>query len=203
MQDDEMATHMRLQQKYREEVIPAMMSKFGYKNPMAAPSLEKVVVNTGLGKMLLGVSGDEGQKIRDAIAQDIAAICGQKPVFTRAKKSISSFKLRKGQIVGARVTLRRKRMYDFLERLIYITLPRCRDFHGIPLSSVDKSGNLTIGIKDHSVFPEILPEKVRYAFGVEITIVTTANTREEGIELLRLLGFPLRQEGVGGKRERR
>lgn len=183
---------VRLREKYQKEVVPQMIEKFGYKSPMAVPRIEKVVVNTGFGKMAANALGEEARKLQEAIAADLAAICGQKPVFTRAKKAISSFKVRKGQIVGARVTLRRKRMYDFLERLIYIALPRSRDFRGIPSSSVDKSGNLTVGIKEHLVFPEILPENTRYVFGLEVTVTTTAKNREEGLELLKLMGFPIK-----------
>lgn len=182
----------RLQERYIKDVIPAMMEKFGYKSPMAVPRIEKVVVNTGFGRLAVSAVGEEARKLQEAIATDLAAICGQKPVFTRAKKSISSFKLRKGQVVGARVTLRRKRMYDFLERLINIALPRSRDFRGISASAFDRAGNLTIGIKEHIVFPEILPEKARYVFGLEITVATNAKTRDEGLELLKMMGFPIK-----------
>jgi large subunit ribosomal protein L5 len=184
--------NQRLHEKYIKEVIPAMMAKFGYKSPMVVPRIEKVVINTGFGRMAVSSVGEGQRQLQESITTELAALCGQKPVLTRAKKSISSFKLRKGMIVGARVTLRRKRMYDFLERLIHIALPRTRDFRGIPPSSFDKAGNLTIGIKEHTVFPEVNPEKVRHLFGLEITVVTNAKTREEGIELLRLMGFPIK-----------
>lgn len=184
--------NMSLQQIYKKQVIPAMMQRFGYKSPMAVPRIGKVVVNTGFGRLVAGLSSEEQKKAREAIVQDLAFICGQKPVFRTAKKSISGFKLRKGQIIGAVVTLRRKRMYDFLERLIHIALPRSRDFRGIDPKSIDALGNLTIGIKEHIVFPEISPEKVRHIFGLEITVVTNAKTREEGIELLKLMGFPIK-----------
>lgn len=184
---------MRLQAKYQKEVVPAMMERFRYKSPMAVPRIQKVVVNIGIGRLMANTTGDEARKIQDAIMMDLALICGQKPVFTKAKKSISSFKLRKGQVAGVMVTLRKRRMYDFLERLIYIALPRSRDFRGIATSAIDSSGNLTIGVKEHTIFPEIAPEKVRYHIGLEITIVTNAKTREEGLELLRLMGFPIKK----------
>jgi len=182
----------RLYEKYIKEVIPAMMSKFPYKSPMAVPRIERVTVNTGFGRMAVSSVGEESRKLQEAVATDLALICGQKPIFTKAKKSISSFKLRKGMVIGAKVTLRRKRMYDFLERLIYIVLPRIRDFRGISISSFDKAGNLTIGIREHTAFPEISPEKVRHPFGLEITVVTNAKTREEGVELFKLMGFPIK-----------
>ena len=183
---------MRLLEKYEKEVIPAMMEKFGYKNKMAVPKIEKVVINTGFGRLVAGKTSEEQKKIQDNILEDLSLISGQKPILTRAKKSISGFKIRKGQVIGASVTLRKKRMFDFLERLIQIALPRSRDFRGIEQSSFDKKGNLTIGIKEQISFPEILPEKAKNIFGLEVTIVTTAKKREEGIELLRLLGFPIK-----------
>ena len=183
---------MRLKDKFEKEVIPEMMKKFGYKNKMAVPKIEKVVVNTGFGRLVAGKTSEEQKKIRDAILEDLALLSGQRPILTRAKKSISSFKIRKGMAIGAQVTLRGKRMNDFLERLIHIALPRSRDFRGIERKSVDREGNLTIGIKEHIAFPEILPEKAKTIFGLEITVVTTVKNREEGLELLKLLGFPIK-----------
>ena len=183
---------LRLKDKYQKEVIPAMMKKFGYKNPMAVPKIEKVVVNTSFGRLISGRTTDEQKKIRTAILDDLSLITSQHPVLTKAKKSVAGFKLRKGMPVGAMVTLRRKRMNDFLERLIHIALPRTRDFQGIPVKSVDEKGNLTIPIKEQISFPEVSPEKVKTIFGFEITVVTTAKTREEGLELLRLMGFPIK-----------
>jgi large subunit ribosomal protein L5 len=183
---------MRLKEKYAKEVIPAMQEKFGYKSPMAVPKIEKVVINTGFGREISGKTSEEQKKIQDSILQDLSLISGQKPILTKAKKSISGFKIKKGQVIGAVVTLRKKKMFDFLERLIHIALPRVRDFRGIKVSSFDKRGNLTIGLPEHIVFPEILPEKAKNIFGLEITIVTTARKREEGLELLRLLGFPIK-----------
>ncbi len=170
-----------------------MMKRFGYRNIMAVPGIEKVIINAGFGKLISGKTSDEQKKIQNAILEDLSLISGQKPVFKKAKKSISTFKIREGQIIGAAVILRRKKMFDFLERFIHITLPRLRDFQGIDTSSFDKKGNLTFGIREHISFPEILPEKARNIFGLEIIIATTAKTKEEGIELLRLLGFPIKK----------
>lgn len=182
-----------LKEKYNKEVIPKMMEKFGYKNKMAVPKIEKVVVNTGFGKMISVKTSDEKKKIISAILNDLAIITGQKPVLTKARKSISGFKIRRGMPIGAAVILRRKMMSDFLERLINITLPRSRDFEGIDPKSVDRRGNLTIAIKEHISFSEILPEKVKNMFGLEITVVTTAGSREKGLALLRLIGFPIKK----------
>lgn len=184
----------RLAEKYKLEVMPAMREKFGYHNIVAIPKIEKVVVNTGFGKMLTGKTATEKKKIYENILKDLSIVCGQFPVLTRAKKSIAGFKIRKGMPLGAKVTLRGRRMYDFLERLIYIAIPRTRDFRGIDLQSIDKSGNLTIAVKEQIAFPEIAPEDVSIIFGFEITVVTTAKTRVEGMELLRLIGFPLKRE---------
>lgn len=183
---------MRLQEKYQKEVIPEMVKKFGYKSPMAVPNIKKVIINTGFGRMVVGKSSDEQKKIREAILNDLSLLAGQKPVLTKAKKSISVFKTRAGLAIGAKVTMRGKKMKDFLERLIHITLPRSRDFQGINMKSIDKGGNLTLGIKEHIAFPEILPERIKTIFGLEITVVTNAKTREEGLELFRLLGFPIK-----------
>jgi len=183
---------LRLKEKYQKEVIPAMMERFGYTNKMAVPKIEKVIINTGFGRLISGKTGEEQKKIQDAILEDLSLITGQRPILTKAKKSISGFKIRKGMPVGARVTLREKRMGDFLERLIHIALPRSRDFRGIDPKSFDPKGNLTLAIKEHIAFPEISPEKVKNIFGLEITVVTTAKSKEEGMELLRLLGFPIR-----------
>jgi len=184
---------LRLKEKYEKEVVPEMMKKFGYKNKMAVPRIEKVIVNTSFGKLITGKTGsDEQKKFLDSILGDLALICAQKPIVKGAKKSISSFKLRKGLPVGAKVTLRKKRMYDFLERLIHIVLPRSRDFQGIDPASFDKKGNLTVAIKEHITFPEISPEKTKTIFGLEVTVVNSAKKREVGIELLKLIGFPIK-----------
>lgn len=185
----------RLQEKYKKEVIPQMIEKFGYKNNMAVPKIEKVVINTGFGRQITEKTSEEQKKFTNFILEELALIGGQKPILTRAKKAISSFKTREGMPLGVKVTLRRKKMTDFLERLIHFVLPRTRDFRGIPAESTDKDGNLTIAIKEHIAFPEILPERAKDIFGLEITIVTTAKNKEEGLELLRLLGFPIKKQG--------
>ena len=183
---------LRLSDKYKKEVIPAMMEKFGYCNKMGVPKIEKIVLNTGIGRLIVGKTSEEQKKIYEDILQDISLIAGQRPVLTKAKKSISGFKIREGFPIGARVTLRKKKMEDFLERLIHTALPRTRDFRGIDQKSIDREGNLTIAIKEHIIFSEISPEKARNIFGFEITIVTGAKTREEGLELLRLMGLPIK-----------
>ena len=184
---------LNLKEKYNKEVIQAMREKFHYKNDMAVPKIEKVIINTGFGRLVSDKTNDERKKIGMAIADDLALIAGQAPVLTKAKKSIAGFKIREGMIIGAMVALRRKKMYDFLDRLIHIALPRLRDFRGIDTKSVDKSGNLCIAIKEHISFPEISPEKSKVMFGFEVVIATTAKNKEEGIELFRLLGFPLKK----------
>jgi len=176
----------RLQEKYKREVIPAMKKKFGYQNDFAVPRIEKVVINIGTGKVISDAKGF------DKVLKDLAAISGQAPVITKAKKSISSFKVREGMTVGAMVTLRKGRMYEFLDRLISVSLPRVRDFRGLDKKSFDGKGNLTIGLKEHIVFPEISSEDVKSIFGLEVSIITTAKTDEEGEKLLKLLGFPIK-----------
>jgi large subunit ribosomal protein L5 len=184
---------LRLKEKYTKEVVPEMMQRFNFKNPMAVPKIIKVVVNTGFGRQIATKTSEEAKKFYEPILEDLSLICGQRPVLNRAKKSISSFKIRQGMPIGASVTLRGSRMYDFLERLIHIALPRTRDFRGIDQSSFDTKGNLTIGIPEQIIFPEISQEKVRMIFGLEATVTTTAKNKEEGIELLRLMGFPIKQ----------
>jgi large subunit ribosomal protein L5 len=181
-----------LYEKYKKEVVPALVKQFNYTNVMQAPRLEKVVVNCGFGRMVSGKTKDEQRKIQEAIVRDLTTICGQKAVVTKARTSISSFKLREGQNIGAKVTLRRQRMYDFLERVIDVAMPRSRDFQGIPVKGVDQFGNLTFGIKEHIAFAEVSPEKINFIFGFEMTVVSTAANREEGEALFRLMGFPLK-----------
>lgn len=181
-----------LKEKYKKEVVPLMKEKFGYKNQMAVPKIEKIIINIGFGKMISGKTSQEIEKIQGAILKDISLISGQKPILTKARKSISGFKIRKGMQIGAKVTLRGKRMYDFLERLIFIALPRLRDFKGISEKSFDNKGNLTIGIKEHITFPEVSPEETKFIFGFEIIVATKSKTRKEGIELLKLTGFPIK-----------
>lgn len=183
---------LRLKEKYQKEVIPVMMEKFGYKNKLAVPKISKVVINTGFGRLISGQRQEQIEKTLSAISRDLALITGQKPIFTKARKSIAAFKIRKGQYIGAKVTLRRKRMFDFLEKLIRLTLPRSRDFRGLKPESLDRNGNLTIPIREQIVFPEISPEKIDFIFGLEITIVTTAKTAKEALMLFQLLGFPIK-----------
>ncbi len=168
------------------KVISILQKELGAKSVLALPKIEKVVVNVGLGRTL------KDEKFLEIALKDLALITGQKPKTTLAKKSIASFKTRKGMIVGAVVTLRGKRMYDFINCLINIALPRTRDFRGINAKSVDRAGNLTIGIKEHIVFPEIKGEEVRNIFGFEITVVVKAKNREEALALYKALGFPMK-----------
>lgn len=184
----------RLSEKYNKEVILAMQEKFGYENIMAIPRISKVVISSGFGKLMTGKTSDEQKKAAAAISDSLAEITGQKPILTKAKKSISSFKLREGMLVGAKVVLRGKKMYDFLERVISIAIPRLRDFRGIDPRNFDKDGNLTFGLKECTVFPEIAPEKTKINFGLEITVVTNCGDKNRGIEFLRLMGFPLKKD---------
>lgn len=175
---------MTLQEKYKKEVVPKMMKAFGYKNAMAVPRIEKVVVNTGVG-------GVRDEKSRETIQRAIALITGQKPSSRPARIAVSAFKTREGLVIGYAVTMRGKRMHDFLERVIHVALPRTRDFRGISEKSFDEQGNLTIGVKEHIVFPEMIGEDVRSLFGFEVTVVTNAKSRERGAALLKYMGFPI------------
>lgn len=175
-----------LSDKYKSKVVPAMQEKFGLKNALAVPRITKVTVNIGVGKFL------KDQKILDDIERDLARITGQKPVHTKAKKAISSFKTREGMAVGMRVTIRGRRMWDFIERLCGIALPRTRDFRGTPEASFDANGNLSIGIREHIIFPEAAGDDVKTIFGFQATVTTTAKKRAYGVELLKLLGFPIK-----------
>lgn len=175
-----------LKEKYIKEINPALREKFGYKNVMAVPKIEKVAVNVGVGRI-------RDSKEHEEIKKYLALITGQKPSPRPAKKAIAAFKTRKGLIIGYKVILRGTRMYDFLFRLINIALPRTRDFQGISPNSFDKSGNLTLGIKEHIVFPEMVGEDYRFLFGLEVTIATSAKKKEEGVELLKLIGFPIQK----------
>ena len=176
-----------LQEKYKKEIIPLMKEKFGYKNDLAVPKIKKTIVNVGIG------SFSKDNQMQELVTKDLSLITGQKPVPTLAKKAISAFKIRKGMVVGLKVTLRGKRMFDFLSRLINIAIPRTRDFRGLPVKLVDNSGNLNIGIKEHIIFPEISSEEIKKIFGLEVSVVTNAKTREEALELFKLLGFPFKE----------
>jgi large subunit ribosomal protein L5 len=174
----------RLKQKYQDEVVPAMMQEFAYKNSMQVPRLQKVTLNVGLGEATQNI------KALDSAVAEVTAISGQKPVVTRAKKAIANFKLREGVPIGCMVTLRRERMYEFLERLIHAALPRVRDFKGISDRSFDGRGNYSLGLREQIIFPEIQADKVDKARGMTISIITTAKTDQEGRRLLKLLGMP-------------
>jgi len=176
----------RLKERYAKDVVPALKKEFGYKNVMAIPKIEKVVVNMGLGE------ATQNAKIIDNGADEVMRITGQKPVVTRAKKSIAQFKVRKGMPIGAMVTLRGERMWEFLDRLMSIALPRVRDFRGVSPRGFDGRGNFTLGLKDQLIFPEIDYMKVDKARGMNISVVTTAKTDEESRKLLQLLGMPFR-----------
>ncbi|MDY6826440.1 MAG: 50S ribosomal protein L5 [Bacillota bacterium] len=176
----------RMKKKYLEEVRPALVKQFAYKNEMQAPRIEKVVINMGLGE------GKENPKILDAAVNDLSIITGQKPIITKARRSVASFKVREGMPIGCKLTLRGIRMYDFLDKLFNIALPRVRDFRGISPHSFDGRGNFTIGIKEQLIFPEIEYSQVERILGMDITIVTTAGSDEEARELLALMGMPFR-----------
>lgn len=169
-----------------------MMEKFGYKNRMAVPCIKKVVLNCSFGKEAVGKTGSEREKMRNLILTDMALIAGQKPKLAKSKKSIAGFKLRQGLEIAAVVTLRKNRMWDFLERFIYLSLPRSRDFKGIPPESIDGRGSLSLGFREHIMFPEIFTEKEKTIFGLQVTIVTNAKSKQEGLELFKLLGFPIK-----------
>lgn len=176
----------RLKDKYKNEVIKAMMQKFGYKNVMQVPKLEKVVINTGVGEAI------QNSKAMDAAVSDLSTITGQRPVVTKAKKSIAAFKVRQGMSVGCKVTLRGERMYEFVDKLFNVALPRVRDFRGVSPKSFDGRGNYSLGIREQLIFPEIEYDKIDKIRGMDIIFVTTAKTDEEARELLRLLGMPFR-----------
>lgn len=178
-----------LKDRYEQEILPALMKSLNLDNLMEAPRVKKVVVNVGLGEAL------DNAKAVDAAVADLNAITGQKPVVNKARKSIANFKLREGRIIGAKVTLRGERMWSFLDRLMNIALPRVRDFRGISADSFDGRGNYTLGLREQLVFPEIEYDKIDKLRGLEITIVTSARTDEEGRQLLRMLGMPFYKEG--------
>lgn len=174
--------------KYKEVVIPKLKEVFGYTNPVAIPAIKRVVVNIGIGKI-----GKEKEKINEMV-EVMRSITGQKPLMTKAKKSIAGFKVREGSEVGIKVTLRGRRMWDFIDRLNNVVYPRTRDFRGVKVSSVSKEGDLNLGIKEHIVFPEVSAEDARFIFGLQINVVTSAKTQAEGDVLFRTLGFPLQEK---------
>ena len=173
-------------ENYKKKIIPTLQKELGVKGVLALPKIKKVVVNIGLGRAL------KDEKFLEVAMRDLALITGQKLKTTLAKKSIANFKIRKGMVIGAAATLRGQRMYDFISRLVNIALPRTRDFRGIDAKSIDKSGNLTIGVKEHIVFPEIKGEEVRNIFGFEITVVVKAKNKEEAVALYKTIGFPIK-----------
>jgi large subunit ribosomal protein L5 len=176
----------RLKELYNKEMIPTLMKDFNFRNVMEVPKLEKIVINMGLGEAIQNV------KILDSAVVEMAAIAGQKPVITKAKKSIASFKLRQGMPIGCMVTLRRDKMYEFLDRLVNVSLPRVRDFKGVSAKAFDGNGNYSLGVKEQLIFPEINYDKVDKIKGMNITIVTSARNDEEGRALLKLMGMPFR-----------
>ncbi|MFH0854138.1 MAG: 50S ribosomal protein L5 [bacterium] len=183
----------RLYTKYKKEIMPTLKKEFDIKNDLATPKIKKIIINVGLSK------GLNDKEFVDVVENNLLRITGQKPVKTKAKKSISNFKIRKGLIVGMKVTLRKTRMYDFLDKLINVTFPRIRDFRGISREVADGNGNITIGFKEHICFPEIKLDEVEKIHGLEITIVTTALNNEQSVALLREMGFPFKKEKSDSK----
>ena len=177
----------RLKEKYQKEVAPSLLKEFNYTNPMQVPAINKVVVNIGMGEAI------QNAKAMDAAVSDLAAITGQRPVITRAKRSVAAFKLREGMQIGCMVTLRGDRMYQFLDKLMNVALPRLRDFQGVSPEAFDGRGNYTLGLREQLVFPEIDYDKVDKVRGMEVSIVTTARTDEEGRRLLKLMGMPFKK----------
>jgi large subunit ribosomal protein L5 len=177
----------RLQERYKQEIVPSLMEKFNYSSVMEVPKVEKIVINMGVGDAV------SNAKVLDTAVEELSTLTGQKPVVTKAKKSIAGFKLREGMPIGAKVTLRGERMYEFLDKLISISLPRVRDFRGISKKAFDGRGNYTLGIKEQLIFPEIDYDKVNKVRGMDIVIVTTANTDEEARELLTQVGMPFQK----------
>lgn len=179
----------RLKERYKEEVLPVLMKEFGYRNVMEAPRMEKVTVNVGLGEAI------QNAKALDSASSDVATITGQRPVITRAKKSIANFKLREGMPIGAMVTLRGDRMWEFLDRAINAALPRIRDFQGVSPNSFDGRGNYSLGLREQVIFPEIEYDKIEKIRGMQVTICTTARNDEEGKRLLEMMGLPFARRG--------
>ena len=181
---------MNLEEKYKKKIRPSLVKKYG--NLMAVPNLKQIVVNIGFGKEISAKGSDEQRKFIQSLSQDLALITGQKPALTRARKSIAGFKLRQGTPVGLRVTLRKKRMWSFLEKLINVALPRSRDFKGIKSESLDKQGNLSFGVKEQIIFPEVSAEQMKNIFGFQITVTLTTKRKEDGLEFLKEIGFPIK-----------
>lgn len=178
----------RLKEKFFKEIVPQLQKELNLKNKLAVPRMEKVALNVGMGKTI------QDPQLKDVIIKTLSRITGQKPVITLAKKSISNFKIRQGMAIGAKVTLRGERMYEFVDKLINVALPRVRDFRGIPTKSVDQFGNLNIGFPEYIVFPEIKSDEVEKLHGLEVTIVTTAKNKDSGIKLFEKIGIPLKKK---------
>ena len=178
-----------MKEKYLKEVIPEMKKEFGYKNDLAVPTIERAVVNAGVGRILR-----EDSNRLEKITEDISLITGQKPVVAKARQSVAGFKLREGMPTGVTVTLRKNRMYEFLDRMVNVALPRVRDFRGLSVKSFDGQGNFTIGVKEQIIFPEVNREDLKDFFGLEVNIITSARNDKEGFKLLKLLGFPVKKE---------
>lgn len=179
----------RLLEKYRKEIVPAMQQRFGYKTPMEAPRIKKIVVNMGVGEAISDI------KILDKAQEELSLITGQKPIMRRAKQAIANFKIREGLPIGCKVTLRAKIMYEFLDRLVNVALPRIRDFRGVSGDSFDDDGNYSLGLKEQSIFPEIDIDRVKRVQGMDVTIVIDSKSKEEAYELLRLFGMPFQTKG--------
>ncbi len=184
---------MNLQERYRKEIVSKLMEERGYRNRLAVPCVSKVTVNVGLGQ------GVKEAKYLEAAEKTLTRISGQRPVKTLARVSISNFKIRKGMIIGMKVTLRGKRMWDFLDKLVHVALPRVRDFRGLSTKGFDGQGNYSIGFREHMAFPEIRPDEIETVHGLQVTVSTTARSKEEGMALLRSLGFPFTGEPSSGR----
>jgi large subunit ribosomal protein L5 len=184
---------MRLKEKYNKEIKPKLMEDLGGRNPHATPALKSVVLNVGVGRH------SKEKDFVESVTNSLARISGQQPVLTKAKKSISSFKVRKGMTIGVKVTLRGKRMYDFVDKLVNITFPRVRDFRGLSKKSVDAGGNLTLGFKENLPFPEIRPDEIDKTHGLEVCLASTAENREDGTKLFEALGFPFKKDEKNNK----
>lgn len=181
-----------LKELYKNTVLPQLSKDYG--NVMSVPKIEKICINVGFGREVAKTTGEARRKIMDMVSTDLGIITGQKAIFTKARKSIAGFKIRDGLIIGAKVTLRRQKMWDFFERLVFVAMPRTRDFRGIDPRNIDESGNLNIGIKEQTIFPEIIQEKEKQVFGLQITICTTAKSSEDGLKLFRAMNFPFKKE---------
>ena len=178
---------MRLKELYKKEALPKLKEEFGFTNDLNVPAVEKVTINVGLSRNF------KEKEFVDEVQSHLATITGQRPILTKARKSVSSFKIRTGMLIGAKVTLRGQRKYDFIDKLIHVVYPRVRDFRGISENSVDNKGNISLGFADIMAFPELEAHQVNHPHGLEVCITTTANNREEGLELFRLLGFPFKE----------